>query len=132
VPESNAGSSPRVAAPLKVLVVDDSAIVRQVLSAVLTEKNGFQVTVAADPLIAMDKMKKSRPDVILLDLEMPRMDGMTFLRKLMADKDGEVLRDEIKDELGLFHASQLRLVDIVKRPEGDVIVATAPAFSFAW
>jgi two-component system, chemotaxis family, protein-glutamate methylesterase/glutaminase len=70
---------------LKVLVVDDSATVRQVLAAVLSEKRGFRVTVAADPLIAMEKMKKSLPDVILLDLEMPRMDGMTFLRKLMGE-----------------------------------------------
>ena len=71
--------------PLKVLVVDDSATVRQVLAAVLPEKHGFRVTVAADPLIAMEKMKKSFPDVILLDLEMPRMDGLTFLRKLMGE-----------------------------------------------
>src|SRR5215467_38843 len=71
--------------PLKVLVVDDSATVRQVLAAVLPEKHGFRVTVAADPLIAMEKMKKSVPDVVLLDLEMPRMDGMTFLRKLMGE-----------------------------------------------
>jgi len=59
--------------------------VRQVLAAVLPEKQGFRVTVAADPLIAMEKMKKSMPDVVLLDLEMPRMDGMTFLRKLMGE-----------------------------------------------
>src|SRR5215471_11823510 len=71
--------------PLEVLVVDDSATVRQVLTAVLPEKHGFRVIVAADPLIAMQKMKKSLPDVILLDLEMPHMDGMTFLRKLMAE-----------------------------------------------
>lgn len=71
--------------PLNVLVVDDSATVRQVLAEVLCEKHGFRVTVAADPLIAMDKMKKSMPDVVLLDLEMPRMDGMTFLRKLMIE-----------------------------------------------
>jgi two-component system, chemotaxis family, protein-glutamate methylesterase/glutaminase len=69
---------------LNVLVVDDSAIVRQVLAAVLSEKRGFRVMVAADPIIAMDKMKKFPPDVILLDLEMPRMDGMTFLEKVMA------------------------------------------------
>jgi two-component system chemotaxis response regulator CheB len=69
---------------LNVLVVDDSAIVRQVLVAVLSEKRGFRVTVAADPIIAMDKMKKFSPDVILLDLEMPRMDGLTFLEKLMS------------------------------------------------
>ncbi|HYK39851.1 MAG TPA: chemotaxis response regulator protein-glutamate methylesterase [Candidatus Eremiobacteraceae bacterium] len=71
--------------PLKVLVVDDSATVRQVLTVVLPEKRGFRVTVAADPLIAIQKMKKSQPDVILLDLEMPHMDGLTFLRKLMAE-----------------------------------------------
>ena len=71
--------------PLKVLVVDDSATVRQVLAAVLSEKHGFRVTAAADPLIAIEKMKRSLPDVILLDLEMPRMDGMTFLRKLMGE-----------------------------------------------
>ena len=69
---------------LNVLVVDDSAIVRQVLMTVLSEKRGFRVSVAADPIIAMAKMKKFRPDVILLDLEMPRMDGMTFLEQLMA------------------------------------------------
>ena len=69
---------------LNVLVVDDSAIVRQVLVAVLSEKRGFRVTVAADPIIAMEKMKKFPPDVILLDLEMPRMDGMTFLEKIMS------------------------------------------------
>ena len=69
---------------LNVLVVDDSAIVRQVLMTVLSEKRGFRVTVASDPIIAMDKMKKYTPDVILLDLEMPRMDGMTFLEKLMS------------------------------------------------
>ena len=84
----SAGNGERPAvplAPLKVLVVDDSATVRQVLAAVLPEKHGFRVTVAADPLIAMEKMKKSMPDVVLLDLEMPRMDGMTFLRKLMGE-----------------------------------------------
>src|SRR5260370_8789761 len=52
--------------------------------AVLSEKRGFRVTVAADPIIAMEKMKKFPPDVILLDLEMPRMDGMTFLEKIMS------------------------------------------------
>jgi two-component system, chemotaxis family, protein-glutamate methylesterase/glutaminase len=83
-----AGSVPSTAPgqtdPLHVLVVDDSATVRQVLLTVLAEKRGFRVSVAADPLIAIEKMKKFRPDVILLDLEMPRMDGLTFLRNLMA------------------------------------------------
>ena len=67
----------------RVLVIDDSALVRQVLGTVL-QREGHVVDVAADPLIAFEKMKKARPDVILLDLEMPRMDGLTFLRRLMS------------------------------------------------
>ena len=70
---------------IEVLVVDDSAVVRQVMAAVLAQEAGINVTVAADPLIAMEKMKRTRPHVILLDLEMPRMDGLTFLRKIMAE-----------------------------------------------
>jgi len=71
-------------APLSVLVVDDSAVVRQAITAILTQDPGIAVTVAADPYIAFLKMGHDRPDVILLDLELPRMDGFTFLRKLMA------------------------------------------------
>lgn len=78
-------SAPGSSGLLNVLVVDDSATVRQVLMAVLSEKRGFRVTVAADPIIAMEKMKKFAPDVILMDLEMPRMDGMTFLEKIMSE-----------------------------------------------
>jgi two-component system chemotaxis response regulator CheB len=71
--------------PIKVLVVDDSAVVRQVLEAVLSQESDMSVMVASDPLIALQKMSRVRPDVILLDLEMPRMDGLTFLRKVMAE-----------------------------------------------
>ena len=67
-----------------VLVVDDSAVVRQLFSSLLTER-GMTVTTAADPLIAIRKMKTSRPDVVVLDLVMPRMDGLTFLRQLMSE-----------------------------------------------
>lgn len=70
---------------IKVLVVDDSAVVRQVLEAVLTQEHDMSVMVAADPLIALQKMARVRPDVIVLDLEMPRMHGLTFLRKIMAE-----------------------------------------------
>jgi len=105
---------------LNVLVVDDSAIVRQVLMAVLTEKRGFRVTVAADPLIAMDKMKKFPPDVILLDLEMPRMDGMTFLEKLMSQNPVPVVicsgltgpRTE-----AAIRALEIGAVDIITKPK---------------
>ncbi len=71
--------------PLQVLVVDDSAVVRQALTSILSQVPGMKVAAAADPLIAMGKMRSARPDVILLDLEMPRMDGVTFLRKLMRE-----------------------------------------------
>ncbi len=69
---------------IRVLVVDDSAVVRQVLEAVLSQEPDLSVMVAADPLIAQQKMARCRPDVIVLDLEMPRMDGLAFLRKIMA------------------------------------------------
>ncbi len=67
------------------LVVDDSAVVRRFLSTVIAQHEGVNVETAADPLIAMRKMKRQRPDVILLDIEMPRMDGLTFLRRIMEE-----------------------------------------------
>jgi len=70
---------------LHVLVVDDSATVRQVMQAILQTDRRICVSVAADPLIAGVKMQKERPDVVITDLEMPRMDGLTFLRKIMAE-----------------------------------------------
>jgi two-component system, chemotaxis family, protein-glutamate methylesterase/glutaminase len=70
---------------LHVLVVDDSATVRQVMQAILQTDRRITVSVAADPLIASVKMQKDRPDVVITDLEMPRMDGLTFLRKIMTE-----------------------------------------------
>jgi two-component system, chemotaxis family, protein-glutamate methylesterase/glutaminase len=70
---------------INVLIVDDSAVVRQVLTSVLELDPSIHVLdVAADPIYAMQKMNKHWPDVVLLDVEMPRMDGITFLKKLMA------------------------------------------------
>jgi two-component system chemotaxis response regulator CheB len=69
---------------IEVLVVDDSAVVRQLLTTLLTAETGIHVTTASDPVVAMAKMRRRRPHVILLDLEMPRMDGLTFLRQIMA------------------------------------------------
>jgi two-component system, chemotaxis family, protein-glutamate methylesterase/glutaminase len=70
---------------LHVLVVDDSAMVRQVMQAILGANRKVKVTAAADPLIAWSKMQKEPPDVVITDLEMPRMDGLTFIRKIMQE-----------------------------------------------
>lgn len=70
---------------LEVLIVDDSAVARQVLSAVLGAA-GMDVRVAPDPLFALQKLKRSEPDVVVLDLEMPRMDGITFLKQLSRER----------------------------------------------
>jgi len=67
---------------INVLVVDDSAVVRTAMSQILG-RVGMFVQTASDPIIALEKMARSRPDVILLDIEMPRMDGLTFLNKVM-------------------------------------------------
>ena len=71
--------------PIHVLLVDDSRMVTRVVSRIIEEDEGFQVMgIAGDPYEAVDILKKKRPDVILLDIEMPRMDGLTFLRKIMS------------------------------------------------
>lgn len=69
---------------IKVLIVDDSAVVRKILSRQLNQRRGIEVIgTAPDPYIARDKILALEPDVLTLDVEMPRMDGITFLRKLM-------------------------------------------------
>ncbi|MCF8082670.1 MAG: chemotaxis response regulator protein-glutamate methylesterase [Deltaproteobacteria bacterium] len=69
---------------IRVLIVDDSAIVRRVLTESLSNQRGIEVIgTAPDPYVARDKIVKLKPDVITLDIEMPRMDGLTFLKKLM-------------------------------------------------
>ena len=69
---------------IKVLIVDDSAIVRKMLTEALAAEPDLEVVgTAPDPFIARDKIQSLRPDVLTLDIEMPRMDGLTFLNKLM-------------------------------------------------
>lgn len=76
---------------LRLLVVDDSAVMRQAMIAICRRAPDIEVSVASDPLIAQTKMRQSRPDVILLDIEMPRVDGLTFLRKIMAEDPLQVV-----------------------------------------
>ena len=69
---------------IKLLIIDDSALVRQSLQEIFSHDEEIEVMATAhDPIIAIEKMKKQMPDVIMLDIEMPRMDGLTFLKKLM-------------------------------------------------
>jgi two-component system, chemotaxis family, protein-glutamate methylesterase/glutaminase len=79
-------------ANINVMVVDDSAVVRQVMSGLLQAAPGIHVLHAvADPLLAMARMKLQWPDVIVLDVEMPRMDGITFLKMIMAERPTPVV-----------------------------------------
>lgn len=74
-----------MSARIKVLIVDDSSVVRQTLSEILSSDADLEViATASDPYVAVERMDKQVPDVITLDVEMPRMDGITFLRKIMS------------------------------------------------
>ncbi|QGZ43017.1 two-component system chemotaxis response regulator CheB [Pseudoduganella flava] len=78
--------------PINVMVVDDSAVVRKVVGEMLAAAPGIQLLHAvADPLLALERMKRQWPDVIVLDVEMPRMDGITFLKKIMAERPTPVV-----------------------------------------
>ena len=69
---------------IKVLIVDDSAVVRKVLSSTLGKYKDIEIVgTAPDPFVARNKIIDLKPDVLTLDVEMPRMDGLTFLKKLM-------------------------------------------------
>lgn len=104
-----------------VLIVDDSAIVRETLTEVLSSDRGIEVIgTAADPYIAAMKMLDRRPDVILLDINMPRMDGLTFLKKIMSQHPIPVvicsaLTEEGADET--IRALELGAVDIITKPK---------------
>lgn len=77
---------------IRVLVVDDSAVVRNMMTDILSAQPDIEVTgAAADPYFAIDKMRGNWPDVITLDVEMPRMDGLTFLRKIMKSRPTPVV-----------------------------------------
>jgi two-component system chemotaxis response regulator CheB len=106
---------------IKVLIVDDSAVVRQVLTEQLGSIPGIKVLGSArDPIYAMDKMKKEWPDVIVLDIEMPRMDGVTFLRKIMAERPTPVIICSTLTDQGAevtMQAMSAGAVDIITKPK---------------
>jgi two-component system chemotaxis response regulator CheB len=85
---------------IKVMIVDDSAIVRKHLSDLLTAAGLTVIATAADPLFAMQRMKTAWPDVLVLDVEMPRMDGITFLKQVMAERPTPVVMCSTLTEKG--------------------------------
>jgi len=106
---------------INVLIVDDSAVVRQVLTRMLEEDPAIHVIAAvADPLFAIERMKIQWPDVIVLDVEMPRMDGITFLRKIMSERPTPVVICSTLTERGAettMQALAAGAVSIVTKPK---------------
>ena len=106
---------------IKVIVVDDSAVVRSVLTEVLQRTREIEVIAAvADPIFAMKRMEQAWPDVIVLDIEMPRMDGLTFLRKIMAERPTPVVICSTLTEKGAeitFQAMSAGAISIITKPK---------------
>lgn len=104
---------------IRLLVVDDSAVMRQAMIAIGKSAGDIAVTVAADPLIAQTKISREPFDVVLLDIEMPRMDGLTYLRKLMAERPLPVIVCSALAGRGTevaIRALEEGAVDIVEKP----------------
>ena len=130
---------------VKVLVVDDSAVVRKVVGATLEQDSGITLMgTAPDPLFALERMKKEWPDVIVLDVEMPRMDGITFLKKIMAERPTPVVICSTLTEKGTetsMQALAAGAVAVVTKPKvglrefleggGNDLVSTVKAASKA-
>ncbi|MGJ4892351.1 protein-glutamate methylesterase/protein-glutamine glutaminase [Bradyrhizobium sp. HKCCYLRH3099] len=108
---------------VRVLIVDDSASVRQILAAILGEDPEIEImATASDPYAAARRLEAQLPDVILLDINMPRMDGITFLRKIMAQHPIPVIIcSSLTDEGSelMFEAFEAGAVDIIPKPRID-------------
>jgi two-component system, chemotaxis family, protein-glutamate methylesterase/glutaminase len=114
--------------PYKVLIVDDSSLMRQLLTEILSSDPELEVIgTAGDPFIAREKIKALCPDVLTLDIEMPRMDGLTFLEKLMRGHPMPVVMISSLTERGAettLRALSLGAVDYVSKPKLDVANGT--------
>jgi len=109
---------------IRLLIIDDSALIRTMLSKIFESSDAIEVVgTAADPLIARDKIKKLKPDVLTLDIEMPRMNGLTFLHNLMRLRPMPVLMISTLTEKGAevtLEALSMGAVDFVAKPKVDV------------
>jgi two-component system, chemotaxis family, protein-glutamate methylesterase/glutaminase len=113
-------------AAVKVLVVDDSAIVRKLLTDALREERDIEVVgTAGDPFIARDMIVRLNPDVLTLDIEMPRMDGISFLKRLMAHRPMPVIIVSSLTQSGsaaTIEALRAGAVDVIPKPGGPYSV----------
>jgi len=109
---------------IRVLIVDDSVLIRGVMTEVLSDDPDIEVVgTAPDPYVARDKIKKLNPDVLTLDVEMPKMDGLTFLQKVMAGHPMPVVMVSSLTEAGCdttLRALELGAVDFITKPTLDV------------
>ena len=109
---------------IKVLVIDDSALVRQILSQILGSARDIElVGTASDPFMARERIKETNPDVLTLDVEMPRMDGLTFLANLMRLRPIPTIMVSSLTERGAeitLKALELGAIDFVSKPKVDI------------
>jgi two-component system chemotaxis response regulator CheB len=115
------------AKPIRVLVVDDSALMRQLLTGLLADDPEIEVVGAArDPLVARDMIKTLNPDVVTLDVEMPNMDGLAFLRKIMTLRPMPVVMISTLTQAGAevtLEALEIGAVDFVGKPTKSLATA---------
>jgi len=109
---------------IKVMIVNDSALVRQVVAHALAREPGIEVIATAqDPVFALEKMKTLWPDVLVVDIEMPRMDGLTFLKKVMAEHPTPVIICSSLAERGAqvtMEALAAGAVNIITKPKAGL------------
>ena len=112
---------------IRVFIVDDSAVVRKVLTEMLEGTSGIEVIgTANDPIFAQPKLEKDWPDVILLDVEMPRMDGISFLKKIMAERPTPVVMCSTLTAEGSHTSLQalaIGAIDVVEKPKANLKTA---------
>lgn len=109
---------------IKVLIIDDSALIRQMLTKIINSAHDLEVVgTAADPYIARNKIKRFNPDVLTLDIEMPRMDGLAFLSNLMRLRPMPVVMVSALTQKGAdttLQALELGAVDFISKPQIDI------------
>jgi two-component system chemotaxis response regulator CheB len=124
---SGARAEQAAARRLRVLIVDDSASIRMVLSDIIAAEPDMEVmATAGDPYVAVERMRQSVPDVMVLDIELPRMDGLTFLRKIMAQRPIPVVICSSLTQQGsdkMIQAFSAGAVEVIAKPRVETAQA---------